>query len=39
MQKVNQYGLHVTATSFDQQQQPISPKIYQNETQNMPKTL
>jgi S1-C subfamily serine protease len=39
MQKVNQYGLHVTATSFDQQQQPICPKIYQNETQNMPKTL
>jgi hypothetical protein len=39
IQKVNQNHLHVTATTFDQQQQSISPQINQNETQNMAKTL
>jgi S1-C subfamily serine protease len=39
MQEVNQNDLHVTATTFDQQQQSISPKIDQNETQNMAKVL
>jgi serine protease Do len=39
MQEVNQNDLHVTTTTFDQQQQSISPKIDQNETQNMAKAL
>jgi serine protease Do len=39
MQKVSQNDLHVTATTFGQQQQSISPQIDQNETQNMAKSL
>ena len=40
MQKVSQNDLHITATTFgQQQQQSISPQIDQNQTQNVAKSL
>jgi serine protease Do len=39
IQKVSQNDLHVTATTFGQQHQSISPQIDQNETQNIAKSL